>query len=347
MRVLVIGGTGFIGRHVTRRLIQAGHEVTVFHRGQTNAGLPAVVNYISGERRELQSFSSEFKRITPDIVLDMICYNEQEATDLVASIGPACERVVVASSMDVYRSYGRLLRLEQGAPDPGPLNEDSPLRESEYPHRAIAKSPADFAKYYEKRHVERVVTTAPRMRATVLRLPAVYGPGDKYHRTHEYLKRMDDGREKILLEETRARWRWTRGYVENVADAIALAVTDERASGRFFNVGEPDALTEKEWVQSIGRAAGWNGEVVTLPKELMPGRLVAPYNFEHQLCCDTGRIREELGYSECVSRDEAMKKTVEWERALPPGQPPDQEDSERFNYAAEDAALAKLAQSQR
>jgi nucleoside-diphosphate-sugar epimerase len=119
----------------------------------------------------------------------------------------------------------------------------------------------------------------------------------------------------------------------------------------LFNVGEPDALTEKEWVQSIGCAAGWNGEVVTLPKELMPEHLVAPYNFEHQLCCDTGRIREELGYSECVSRDEAMKKTVEWERALPPGQPPDQPpdqlDPEGFYYGAEDEGLAKLAQSQR
>jgi nucleoside-diphosphate-sugar epimerase len=80
MRVLVIGGTGFIGRHLTRRLIEAGHEVTVFHRGhrgQTNADLPAGVNHISGERRELQAFSSEFKRIKPDVALDMICYNEQ------------------------------------------------------------------------------------------------------------------------------------------------------------------------------------------------------------------------------------------------------------------------------
>ena len=177
MRVLVIGGTGFIGRHVTRRLIEAGHEVTDFHRGQTNADLPDGVNHISGERRELQAFSSEFKRIKPDVALDMICYNEQEAKELVASLDSACERVVVASSMDVYRSYGRLLGLEQGPPDPGPLNEDSPPRESEYPHRAIAKSPADFARYYEKRHVERVVTTAPRLRTTILRLSAIYGPG--------------------------------------------------------------------------------------------------------------------------------------------------------------------------
>jgi nucleoside-diphosphate-sugar epimerase len=343
MRALIIGGTGFIGRHVTRLLNEAGHAVTVFHRGQTGVDLPAGITEIIGERRDLLTSAAEFKRLNPNVTLDMICYNEQEARDLVASIDSACERVVVASSMDVYRSYGRLLGLEQGPPDLGPLTEDSPLRESEYPHRALAKSPADFAQYYEKLHVERVVMTAPNLRATILRLPAVYGSGDKYHRTHEYLKRMDDGRENILLEECHSRWRWTRGYVENMADAIALAVTDERASGHVYNVGEADALTEREWVQSIGRAAGWNGEVVEMPKELMPEHLAVPYNFEHHLYCDTSRIRRELGYAERVSRDDAMNSTVEWERS----HSPEPGDASRFNYAAEDAALAKLTQSER
>ena len=338
MHVLVIGGTGFIGRHAVRRLIEAGNTVTLFHRGQTNAGLPDGVDYISGERSDLQSFAAEFKRAAPDVALDMICYNKQEALDLVGTLDSVCERVVVASSMDVYRSYGRLLWLEQGSPDCGPLNEDYPLRESEYPHRTIAKSPADFAQYYEKIHVERVVTTAPSLRATILRLPAVYGPGDKYHRTFEYLKRMDDGREKVLLEETRSRWRWTRGYVENVADAIALAVTSNRAAGRIFNVGEPEALNEAEWVRTIGEAAEWRGEVVTLSRDRMPAHLEYHFNWEHQLECDTSRMRIDLGYVERVSRGEAMKQTIEWERS----HPPDQVDAASFNYAAEDEVLSQL-----
>ena len=51
-------------------------------------------------------------------------------------------------------------------------------------------------------------------------------------------------------------------------------VTASTASDRVYNVGEPNALTETEWVQSIGRAAGWNGEVVALYKELMPEGLL-------------------------------------------------------------------------
>src|SRR3989442_879236 len=277
MRILVIGGTGFIGRHVVQRLVSAGNIVTVFHRGETNADLPPEVSRISGDRLDIQSFAHAFKGLAPDVALDMICYNEREAKGLVAALDSVCERLVVASSMDVYRNYGRLLGLEAGPPDPWPLTEDSPLRESEYPHRAIAKSPRDFAQYYEKRHVERVVASAPNPRATILRLPAVYGPGDKYHRTFEHLKRMDDGREKILLEESRARWRWTRGYVENVADAIALAAIEGRAAGRVYNIGERDALSEADWVRSIGRAAGCDGDIVTFPTDTLPAHLVSGY----------------------------------------------------------------------
>ena len=55
--------------------------------------------------------------------------------------------------------------------------------------------------------------------ATVLRLPAVYGPGDTQHRLRAYLRQMDDGRPSIPLPDGQADWRWTRGYVENVASS--------------------------------------------------------------------------------------------------------------------------------
>ncbi len=65
----------------------------------------------------------------------------------------------------------------------------------------------------------------PDIEGTVLRLPFVYGPGDYQHRIFEYLKRMDDKRPAILLDQKRARWRWTWGYVKDVAAAIACAAT--------------------------------------------------------------------------------------------------------------------------
>src|SRR5262249_13937130 len=152
-------------------------------------------------------------------------------------------------------------------------------------------------------------------------------PGDYQHRTHEYLKRMDDGRSVILLGKLRVGWRWTRGYVENVAAAVALASTDERAAGQIYNVGEERALSEAEWLQSIGRAAGWNGQVRLVPDEDLPSHLKVPFDWRHDLVGDSSKLRRELGYTESVSIEEAMIRTVAWERA----HPPDQFDSKLFD----------------
>ena len=247
-------------------------------------------------------------------------------------------RVVAISSADVYRAYAFLLQLESGEPDPVPLNEDAPLRETLYPHRAHAKGQDDFAYNYEKILVERVVMSDAALPFTILRLPAVYGPNDSQHRLFGYLKRMDDRRPAILLEEEQSRWRWTRGYVQNVADAIALAVTDNRAMNRIYNVGEPEALSESDWVHAIGHAAGWDGRIVVLPKDSMPAHMTTNADYSHHLFTDTNRIRAELGFNEQVSRQESLHKTIDWERANPPAEPFPAESE----YAAEDAILAKL-----
>jgi nucleoside-diphosphate-sugar epimerase len=172
--------------------------------------------------------------------------------------------------------------------------------------------------------------------ATVLRLPATYGAGDPQHRLFGYLKRMDDGRPFIMLEENQARGRWTRGYVENMAEAIVLATTDERAANGIYNVGEREALTEADWVRAIGQAAGWNGEVITVPKDFIPSHLATVTNYEHHLFTDTSRIRAEIGFDERISHEEGLRRTIEWERSNPPATV----FPAQVEYAAEDAALA-------
>jgi nucleoside-diphosphate-sugar epimerase len=338
MRILIIGGTGFTGPRVARRLWNEGHEVVLFHRGQTPAELPPAIRHIYGERRDLPSFINDFKNLSPAVVLDMIAYTEEDARVLTRTFKRLARRVVCISSADVYGAYGRLLGMESGPPDPLPLKEDAPLRQALYPYRAHAAGPHDWTYDYEKILVERVVMGEPELPGTVLRLPAVYGPKDKQHRLFEYLKRMDDGRPFILLEEKKAGWRWTRGYVENVAAAIALAVTNEQAAGKIFNLGEPSALTEKAWVQSIALAASWDGEIILAPKSVLPGTMNADYT--RHLATDTSRLRLELGYAEHVPLQQALRETIEWERA----HPPPEVNGAQFDYAAEDEILKRLTE---
>jgi nucleoside-diphosphate-sugar epimerase len=330
MKILVIGGTRFIGPRVVERLINSGHEVTVFHRGQTASPLATAVHHIPGDRRRLAEHAAAFRRLAPDVVLDMIAFTEQDARSLVATFRDLAGRVVLLSSGDVYRAYGVFTGLEPGPLEPTPLMEDAALREALYVHRAATSGPDDPMYDYEKILVERTVLADAGLPATVLRLPMVYGPGDYQHRLSPYLRRMADGRQVIVLDEGLARWRCLRGYVEDVAAAIVLAVTDPRAAGRVYNVAEPTAYTEAEWVARIAEAAGWGGRIVTAPR----GRLPVPFNIDQDLVTDSRRIRTELGYTEVVAPEEALRRTVAWERDNLPDPP--------LDYAAEDAVIAEL-----
>jgi len=337
MRILIIGGTRFIGPYVVRSLASAGHEVTVFHKGGTETDLPDVVRHIHADHADILKLKEEFSRLAPQVVLDMIAYTEHEANLVMQTYKGIAQRVVAISSQDVYRAYDRVRRASPGPPDPVPLAEDSPLRENLYPYRSHAKGPEDWIYHYEKILVEHAFMSEPDLPGTVLRLPFVYGPGDYQHRLFPFLKRMDDGRSTILFEEGRAEWCWTRGYVENIATAITLAVVNERAKGRIYNVGETTTLTEAEWIYRIGQVTGWRGEVVTLPKDSLPKHLLIDFHWKQHLVSDSTRIRNELGYTESVAFNEALKRTIEWERK----NPPENVDPQQFDYAAEDEAISK------
>jgi nucleoside-diphosphate-sugar epimerase len=187
---------------------------------------------------------------------------------------------------------------------------------------------------YDKIPVEHEVLANPDVPGTVLRLPMVYGPGDPLHRLFPMLKRMDDRRPVILFEEKHAAWRSPRGYVENVAAAVAPAATSDLAAGRIYNVGERESLSELEWARQIANVTGWSGELITLPADRTPAHLRWPGNLDQHWATETTRIRRELGCAETIERDEAIRRTIEWERAHAPSI-----DARAFDYAAEDAAL--------
>jgi nucleoside-diphosphate-sugar epimerase len=265
----------------------------------------------------------------------VVPYTEAQATQAVEVFSGLASRLVAVSSSDVYRNYDGWRGESSHAPDPVPLDEDAPLREEHYPYRGYEGLDFEYTDDYDKILVERAVRSGSELPGTVLRLPAVYGPGNEQHRLSAHLKRMADERPAILIGEGQARWRWTHGYVENVAEAIALAVTEPQAAGNVYNVGEEATPTEAERVRKLGEVVGWTGEVVELPQENLPDHLQSPFDWQYELATDTGRIREELGYREPVSWTEALEQTVEWEQS----DLPEATGEGQFDYAAEDEAL--------
>jgi nucleoside-diphosphate-sugar epimerase len=339
MRILVLGGTHFIGPFVVKRLHAMSHAVTVFHRGRREADLPADIEHLHGDRQRLADFRDQLAGLAPDVALDLCAFTEQDAQVAVQVFQGIAGRAVVISSGDVYYNYGLFghTRTEAGPPHPDPFTEEGPLRQTLFPHRKLDTGPVAPHDQYEKILVERVYLGSPDLPGTVLRLPMVYGPGDNQHRLFPYLKRMDDGRPAIFLPEGWAQNRFSRGYVEDVAAAIVRAVLDDRVSGRVYNVAEPEALTEMEWVRRVGEVIGWNGEILVDPQS---PHAIDPEEAPH-LAYDTRRIRAELGFAEEIPQAEALRRTVEWERA----HPPEKIDPGAFDYAAEDVRLRELSDS--
>jgi nucleoside-diphosphate-sugar epimerase len=268
-------------------------------------------------------------------MIDLNAYTEGGTREVIEAFSGMITRLVVASSCDVYRAYDRLRKKDPGQPDPAPLTEDSPLREKLFPYREPATDPDEFSYHYEKILVERAAMSDPKLPATIVRLPMIYGPGDYQHRLYPYLKRMDDGRKTILLPHSAENWMAPRGFVGNIAKAIELCAFHPRAAGRIFNVADSFLRTEREWIHEIGVAAGWDGEIVALPDSRMPKHLAPDLDFSQDWTVDSERIRQDLGYFEIYSQKEALRKTVDWERA----HPPEKVNPADFDYALEDTAL--------
>ena len=332
MRVVVLGGTRFIGPHLVGALADAGHGVTIFHRGETEIDLPSSVRHVHGDFRDLEHRLPELRDPAPDVVIDMVPFIAKSGGHGVLHFKGIAARGLVLTSADVYRAFGRLWRSEPGPPDPLPLTEESPLRREAAPDRASAH--VDF----DNVEVEEEIVSDVELPVTSLRLPATYGPGDAQHRLYEYVRPMDDGRPAILIDERFADWRWVRGYVEDVAAAIALAATDERAAGRVYNVAQPEAYSETQWARMVADVHGWTGEILAVPPEILPESLRPSFDERQEFVVSSERIRAELGYEERVPLAEGLRRTIEWERANPPrGVDPD--------YEAEDRALAQLGAS--
>jgi nucleoside-diphosphate-sugar epimerase len=282
MKCLVIGGTRFIGAHVVRRLYDGGADLTVFHRGITTSPILPEIEHVLGPEAEypITKFPPTLARKW-DVVVHMVAMGRADAEAAVEAFAARTRRLVLVSSCDVYRAYGRLTGLEPGPPDPIPLGEEAPLRSMLYPYRGMEAQLGAWVRDYDKILAETAVRNSADLAFTILRLPKVYGREDNADLSTIY------GFAAV------PEWSWTHGHVANVAAAIATAAVHPNARNAIFNVGESVTPT-------MGERLGWlpvrEGEPPDAP----------PYDFRQPLVFDTSKIRAQLGYEDVVDERTAM-----------------------------------------
>lgn len=330
----IVGGTGQIGRAVTRDLLEHGWRVTVAHRGirplpndLVERGAKIVI-LDRGKSGEL------VQAVKPgvDALIDTIAFRPEHAHQLL-EVQHNVGTFVVISSSSVYRdALGRTLdeAPQNGFPElPVSIPETQPT---------VDPGPATYST--QKIALERTLFDEAATPVTVLRPGPIYGPGSRIPREWWFVKRILDGRKVIPIPRGGSRFHTT-----SVANIAALTrVVIEVPANRVLNIADPSPPSVAEIVAAITHHMGYKGQIVEVPGEGYPPHLKAPYSVARPFILDV-RAAGELGYSPATTYADAVELTCNWlvetatdgdwrERFLCFRPPPDP-----FDYAEEDRLL--------
>lgn len=234
MRLLILGGTGFIGPHLVRQAVERGHQVTIFTRGRRQADLPAGVVHLIGDRNG-QLGALEGK--SWDAVIDDSATNPEWVEMSTTLLKGAVGSYLFTSSTGVYYPY-----LRRG------LAESDPVR-------LEFTDPNDGSENYgvRKAQCERVTQDAFGDRAIVVRPTYIVGPGDTTDRFPYWPQRLARGGETLAPGH-----KDDPVQVIDVRDLAAFMVklVEDRRGGIYNAAGPRDTLTISGFLDIAMRALG-------------------------------------------------------------------------------------------
>jgi nucleoside-diphosphate-sugar epimerase len=330
MRVLVIGGTRFVGYQLTWRLLAGGHRVTLLNRGTAPDPFGDRVERLRADRT-----GPELARVLAgrdfDAAVDFAAYTGEDGRR-------AAEVLAGRVGHDVVVSSGQVYLVREGAP--------RPAREEDYDGPLLPRpSDPDDVEEWEygmgKRACEDALADAYeklRFPVTRLRIPMVHGERDHFRRLEAYLWRLADGGPLLVPGGGRDRVRHV--YGGEVARFIAESLGRPATFGRAFNLAQEETPTLAELLQRLGRLMGSRSELVPVGDEALAAsglapRRVSPLSTRWQSFLDPTRAREELGFRH-LALDAYLGRIVASFVAHPPAAPPP-------GYAARETELALAA----
>src|SRR5579883_2351384 len=251
MRVLVIGGTLFIGKLLVKKLLGAGHEVTILHRKTAHPFGRRVKNAVA-DRNDATSIKSALTGQKFEGVYD-IAYDWERGTtaqqvEATAKTIPGdISRYIFMSSV---AAYGDGLNHAEDDPLASDLHPDPYVRNKAGSERAL------FRMYHESRFP--VVTMRP---------PFVYGPENPFYREAFFWDRLLLDRPIIIPGDGNRLMQFV--YVNDLVEACFNALTKHTAPGRAFNVADDKPLTQVEAVTEFAKAVGKTPNIVRVPREII------------------------------------------------------------------------------
>jgi nucleoside-diphosphate-sugar epimerase len=315
VRVIVLGGTWFVGRAITEALVSAGHSVLIVHRGISEPPDLPRVQHLHAERGTWPAHRAAVAAFGADAAVDVSAGNAAGARAALSALPPGV-RLVALSSVDVYRAYEALRNGTQA--DPVTLTEESPLRISRH-----LDGPQ-----WENLEIEEAYLGAG---ATILRLGAVYGEHDYQHRFEPVLRRVRAGRRQLPVGA--GNFLFSRVYVGDVAQAVLAALGNGQGFGRCLNIVEAQTAPMRLFYEQVIGATDGSLELVRVPDEMLPADLRDTGALGQHLLASAAKAGTTLGWRDTAGL-QVLRRAVTWHLAHPPSELDE-------DFSGDDAALAR------
>jgi nucleoside-diphosphate-sugar epimerase len=235
MRILIMGGTRFIGVYLTKILVQQGHEVVLFNRGNKSAPIEGV-QQIKGDRKDTTLLKEKLKQISFDAVFDNNGRELSDTQPLVEIFKDRVQHFVYVSSAGVYLKSEQMPHREGDAVDPNSRHKGKHETEA-----YLAKSGIPW---------------------TSIRPTYIYGPQNYNDLEAWFFDRIV--RNRPILIPGNGLYLTQFGHVEDLATAMAAVLGNQQAVGQIYNISGERYVTFNGLAYACAEAAGKSADEIKL-----------------------------------------------------------------------------------
>lgn len=307
MRVLVIGGTRFVGRAIVQQLVDGGHEVTLFHRGKTNPTLFDSLEHVLGDR------TTDIERLGDrswDVAIDTCGYQADAILPAVGYLADRVEQYAFISSIAAFEPTTQV-----------GIDETYPVQTGHPDGEEVVWWHSDYAR--EKVKSERLVTESfGETRSLILRPGMIFGPHDPLRYCTHWVSRMMRGGDVLAPGDGDQPLQMI-----DVRDLAAFVRTRiEAASGGVYTVTGPSPpFTMRYFLESVASAVDadvrlvWVGEEWLLrqnvdpPWEQFPYWIPSPEVYGYCAMDNTKAVNDGLEITPLV---DSLRDTIDWWRGV-------------------------------
>jgi 2'-hydroxyisoflavone reductase len=251
MRILVLGGTSFVGRAIVDDALRTGAGVTLFSRGRTGPGLFPGIARLTGDRDTGDYAALRGGRW--DAVVDVSGYVPRHVGQAMDALGDRAGRYLFISSHAVYEHAGLQPGATEDTPRRPPLRDTEELRDTTYGRLKVACEDDVMARYGD--------------RATIVRPGKVAGPHDPQDGLTYWVRRAARGGPVAVPTDPAQPVQVID--VRDLARLVVQLLTDGRA-GAFHAVGPAEPVTLGGLIGICAQVAGTQVEVVRVPADPVP-----------------------------------------------------------------------------